>query len=439
MTETLQSSFAACSLRQPAQSQMNMLVMGHGKMGAPHLAALARFGNWMEAQHGIRLNIGVVDQDPAKLASVPAHIATYPSVDDALYHFAPQQPLHGIVAAFNDKYHADAYRAVFAKRPEVSFILAEKPITETIEETRELYPAFASRYVSLNTIINFSPAFDAYNKDKAALEAKYGALTPIGYQAVWGKDRTQDARPTIGVRSEAIHALGVVQEVLAQDHLVLNSGSLKAGYLAAGAQDVPFDADLKLQTEKLRTPVDFHCSYELPTQARRVVQYLRSAKGEVFAAEFNFDAVKQERGGALDEISFYKIDPVTGRSQLLSQHTPTSIDTGLPAGLLPNDKIGAWIGRSMTDVLDKLGRIKPSGPVNSLSHLDKAFALQEVIEGIETHNTKLAVQTGLKADPASAKANYSSVADMEPVAMRSLLTRYGVAQPAPARHISPAV
>lgn len=69
-----------------------------------------------------------------------------------------------------------------------------------------------------------------------------------------------------------------------------------------------------------------------------------------------------------------------------------------------------------------------------MSYLDKAFALQEVIEGIDTNNTKLTVQTGLKADPATAKASYSSVADgghAQPPAMR-----YGVAQPM--QHISPA-
>jgi len=417
--------------------QINMLMMGHGKMGKPHLAALLRYGQWLQAVHGVTLNVGVVEKDPVKLAAAPAGVQRFENMEDALSGFAPGLPLHGVVSAFNDRDHAPAYRRLFAQRPEVSFILAEKPITETIEEARELLPEFSKRYVSLNTIINFSPAFDVYHASKSMMETYFGPLAPIGYQSVWGKDRTQDARPSIGVRSESIHALGVIQEVLSGEDLSLVGGKMKVGYLAAGAQDVPFSVDLHLRTSRTSVPVDFDCSYELPDQSRRITQYLRSGKGEVFAAEFQFDCITQKDAGRLDQLSIFQIDPSTGHKSLLLRDAPAQVETSLPFGVMPNDKIGAWIGRSMTDVLHQQFGVMPQQPVRNMSYLNTATVMQELIETIDVSNHRLDRVFGQQADPSCNPPKYMSVDDMEPTALRLLLNRYQGTASAPKPVVMP--
>lgn len=412
---------APFALNAARQKQLNILVLGAGVMGSVHLKALERYGQWLQANHGIVLQLGVVDKDPAKLAKVSEKVSKFTTLDAALEDFAPGQPMHGMVAAFNDDQHASAFRKIFARRSEVNFILSEKPITETLAQTRELESEFNKRYVSLNTIIHFSPVFDVYNDWRHGLHD----AQVLGYTAVWGKDRTKDTRPTIGVRSESIHALGVIAEMLEGDQLQVKAARLKTGYLSPGSEDVPFDAQLVLQGRREDRKALFHCSYELPDQNRRVTQFLRDQRGLV-AAEFNFDAVKQpDQPGKLDQLRIYRLEPFVGVTALEQDLVPSRVATSLPDGVLPNDKVGAWIGRSMNDVLDKVYGIRPAAPIGNLTYLAEATALQETIESINPRQRLgMLVLAGMRADPAKTQAAFPSLNEARPAQISELLRHF---------------
>src|SRR5690606_15948204 len=104
-------------------------------------------------------DIAVVDRDPERLAALPAAIAPhrrYDSLTAALDDgFSPDVAL----MAFNDDQHFDAFRELERRAPGLKAVLSEKPLVETLEQARQLQGFFERVYLSMNTVIHFSPVF----------------------------------------------------------------------------------------------------------------------------------------------------------------------------------------------------------------------------------------------------------------------------------------
>src|SRR5262249_28742925 len=89
-------------------------------------------------------------------------------------------------------------------------ILAEKPLTADLPSAESLRTALAHHAFSMNLVERFSPVVDGYR----AWVSDNGPVTVVRAEVSWGKHRLFDPRPTMGVHSELIHGLDLVDHVL---------------------------------------------------------------------------------------------------------------------------------------------------------------------------------------------------------------------------------
>lgn len=387
---------------------LDILVLGAGVMGQRHVASLMEVAEKvLKPQFGVTLTISAVDRSGAALAKLPSDVRTFKTLEEAL---AMQKP-DAALMAFNDDQHIGAFRTLFSECPDLKAVLTEKPLTERLSEAREIEGELRKRYLSMNTVINFSPVFDRLKELMPEMATKYGVLSPLGFEAVWGKNRTADTRPSIGIPSESVHALSVVSDMFAQDGLALESGQAKNGYLSVQATDVVYEMDTVFRAAKTGLPMNFHASYVFNDQNRRVTAYYKTSSGAVLAAELEFDI--KHNGKNADSLKFYEIDAATGKAQVLLHEHPDATVTGAEQGLLRNDRITAFISLSLIDFLTPPAKRSPEFAAR-LSNLDAALQVQGEVEQISADNPRLAV-TRTDADPAKLVApKYSRLSEASP-------------------------
>lgn len=387
---------------------LNVLVMGAGVMGRRHIESLKEISEKiLEPRFGTHLDIAAVDKRPEMLAALPEGVKTFAALEDALDAQHPEIAL----MAFNDNAHRAAFQTLLARAPEVSAILSEKPLTETYAQARELEPELRKRYLSMNTVINFSPVFDRLREYLPALEKETGGLKPIGFEAVWGKDRTSDTRPTIGVPSESVHALSVVTDMFHQHSLEIEKASALRGKLTDVAPDVVYEIDATIRCGNEGLPMKFHSSYVFAQQERAVIAYYQAPDKTVFAVDLQFDVTVN--GKKTDRLQVHKISPVTGALETILDECPEHIVNGVAPGLLKNDRVTAFNSLSMLDYLTPADLRKPEVS-QRLSNLDTALEVQRQIEQISADNPAVSV-TVENADPQRLhKPKYASPALASP-------------------------
>lgn len=359
--------------------KLNILIMGAGKMGNVHLRAMLESKAKVLNPKGWDLDITIVDRSKENLDNIEGNINKYSNTEEALIL---SKKFDIAIMAFNDDQHLTEFKKLFDLQPNIQAIFSEKPLTETLSEAAELQPLLEDKYLSINTIINFSPVFDELQEATNALENKYGALTPLGFEGVWGKNRTSDTRPSIGVQSESVHALSVVSDMFAQDDLILAEGRGVKGFLSDGAQDVPHEMEATFISQDTGLKMNTHLSYGFKNQERRVTAYYATEQEQtIVAAEMEFDIRSPE--GAFDNLKIFEINNITGDAKLLGSKDLREVYNGAEAGLLSNDKVTAFINLSLTDFLAE-NRGETSSPIikNKLGNIERAMSVQKIIEQV---------------------------------------------------------
>lgn len=355
-----------------------VLVLGAGVMGERHIASLIEVSDKvLFPRYGLRLDISAVDRDAQKLQRLPAQVKKFSDIDAALADGAPQVAL----MAFNDDQHIDAFRTLFKNAPDLKAVLSEKPLTALLSEAQEIEPELRARYLSMNTVINFSPVFDRLQE----LLPSFGDVKPIGFDAIWGKNRTGDTRPSIGVPSESVHAMSVVSDMFGQGSLALETGAAKNGYLSVNATDVIYELNAQFRTEQ-GLPMRFNASYVFPEQHRRVTAWYEAPDKSLLAVELDFD-VKHE-GKNADRLRIHKVDAATGARVALVDEYPAAIVNGAADAGLKNDRITAFISLSMIDYMTPADKRDPALGLR-LSNLDAAVQIQGEVEQINRDNPRL--------------------------------------------------
>lgn len=389
MDKPLHADFQTSS--NPPQKHFDVLVLGAGVMGKRHIASLVEIADKVLAPKGITLDIAAVDRKEDIRATLPERVRFYTDLDAALAQNKP----HVAVMAFNDDQHVSAFRTLFQACPDLQAVLTEKPLTEHLREARELEPELRKRYLSMNTVINFSPVFDRLKEVMPQFETETGGFKPVGFEAVWGKNRTADTRPSIGVPSESVHALSVISDMFGHERLSLEQGQARKGYLSVQATDVIYEIESTFRSGKTGVPVQFHASYVLQDQTRRVTAFYKTPAQDIWAVEMDFDV--KHNGQNADRLRIHRIDPATGAVETRLDEYPDKIINGAAPGLLRNDRITAFNSLSMIDFLTPPQKRDPALSAR-LSNLDAALEVQAEVEQINAQNRLLQV-TQKDADP----------------------------------------
>lgn len=368
------------------QTTLHVLVLGAGLMGQRHVASLREISEKVLADKGVTLKIAAVDKNEAQLTKLPPDVARFATLEEAL---AAQKPDIALMA-FNDNQHTQAFKVLFERAPGLKAVLSEKPLTEYLADAYALEPELRKRYLSMNTVINFSPVFDRL----AELQPASG-LAPMGFEAVWGKNRTADTRPSIGIPSESVHALSVVSDMFAQGEMRLESGAAKQGDLSVNAKDVIYEMQTVFRGDT-GLPMRFHASYVFPEQQRRVTAYYAAPDDKVLAVEMDFDV--KVAGVNKDRLRIHSIDAKTGEMTTLLDEYPDKIVNGAEPGVLKNDRITAFNSLSLLDYLTPPEE-RSAALASRLSNLDAALQVQGEVEQITKDNKRLKVQPQ-DADPA---------------------------------------
>jgi len=232
------------------------------------------------------------------------------------------------------------------------------------------------RFVSLDTIIHFSPVFDRLREMTEGRD-----LTLTKFECTWTKDRTSDPRPTIGIASDIVHPLGVVSEMFRQGSVKLISGTGYQGKLSDSAPNVIFDIDTRWVTSD-NLPVILKSSYAAPEQKRQVVVHYKQADGQPLIAALDFDI-----SPGTDSLKLFSCKPngenLVERYSYISK--PEDIDTGYPTSILVPDRISAFIGWSARAYLNPSDLTATS----KISNLDAAKHIQDSIGQVNDQNSAL--------------------------------------------------
>lgn len=425
MSKPLHDDFGAQA--RPVQKHFHVLVLGAGVMGQRHIASLIEIADKVLAPQGITLDIAAVDRRDDMLKALPARVTSFADMDSAL---AAQKPDIAVMA-FNDDQHISAFRKLFAVCPDLQAVLTEKPLTEHLREARELEPELRKRYLSMNTVVNFSPVFDRLKEIMPSIDAAEGGLKPLGFEAIWGKNRTADSRPSIGVPSESVHALSIISDMFGHARLSLEQGAAKKGYLSEKAVDVIYEIDSTFRSGKTGAPVLFHASYVFDSQHRKVTAYYAAGNGDALAVELDFDV--KHNGQNADRLRIHRIDRTTGAIETLVDEHPSQIVNGAAPGLLRADRITAFNSLSMIDFLTPPQKRDPALAAR-LSNLDAALEVQAEVEQINPQNRLLKV-TAVDADPKTlGKPRYASITEADAGAVLARLAALeGLQKPPPPR------
>ncbi|MCX5207358.1 Gfo/Idh/MocA family oxidoreductase [Streptomyces sp. NBC_00237] len=129
-------------------------------------------------------------------------IPYFASLTEALDTFSPDL----VIVAVTDSAHAEILTRLKGYR---GFVLAEKPLTSLHDDLEAVTSA-------LTEVSGFAmDLVGRYSEASVALHryVHHNRLALVRAHATWGKNRINDHRPTVGVTSEVIHSLDLVQRL----------------------------------------------------------------------------------------------------------------------------------------------------------------------------------------------------------------------------------
>lgn len=326
------------------------MVIGFGYAGQRFARVLDHVGQ--DEGQPVEL-VGVVDVNPVDRGGLPA----FATVSEGLRELAPDV----VCVTVNEHQHEAVFDELADYRP--CLLLAEKPLTTDVLSATRVAKNLRGHEFSMNLVERFTPLIPRYR----AWAAEHPDLRIVRAEAHWGKHRIFDPRPTMGVLSELIHPLDLVQ------HLFLPVSS-DTVYAQAVSSDLdvsgqPRTDSIDASFDVAGVPVLLHASYAWPERVRTVAALARSGD-RLFRILFNFDQPHWD----CDRLEILEI-AANGR-----WHTVLKESTDV--GDLPEQIAG--VGKVATYVRRSLGVPVPGwpDPHDDLVDLDEALELQRLLEVI---------------------------------------------------------
>lgn len=221
-----------------------------------------------------------------------------------------------IIIAVNEYSHYYLILKIIKQAKSALKILVEKPFVENLNQLKDLmqYPNFTKHSWSLALVERFSPI----TQIAKVFVSKYLTNDNIRIEFFWGKDRSYDKRPTMGVLSEIIHPLDLCYYIFDFVPIDCYSNISYANYsIENKIKPAGIDVILK-NSHKLAIG---HASFLWPERNRQIFAFILKKKKK-FLLNLNFDVHKWD----CDSFSAYEIDQTKNEKYLLVQKLTTTHD-----------------------------------------------------------------------------------------------------------------
>jgi predicted dehydrogenase len=253
-------------------SGRGVLVVGGGYAGTRFCRAL----RFLERETDLELR-GLVDPAPSPRAADPG-LPHHRHLADAMRLARPDI----VVVAVNEYAHCEVLVELARYAPRT--ILCEKPLASSMAECARVAEALGKTRLCLNLVERFSHALEA------ALAWLRGLPPTARVERVeffWGKHRIHDPRPTIGVVSELIHPIDLVDVLVGLGDLRvlgITSSTFDLSRAALGIEDaLDFDA-----VTGAGCSVRGHVSFSWPRRQRMVTAIVRDRQ-QLYRLIIDFD------------------------------------------------------------------------------------------------------------------------------------------------------
>ncbi|MGC2378878.1 MAG: Gfo/Idh/MocA family oxidoreductase [Mycobacterium sp.] len=325
------------------------MVIGFGYAGR----RFARVLEHISRDHDLPVElVGVVERKLVEVDGLPV----FGTVAHGLRESAPDV----VCVSVNEEQHEAVFDELADYGP--SLVLSEKPLTTDLASAVRVVKNLRGHQFSMNLVERFSPLVPRFR----AWADQQPDLSVVRVEAHWGKHRIFDPRPTMGVLSELIHPLDLIQHLF----MPLDTVSVHA---QAVISDLDVTGRPRLDTidvnfDMAGSPVLLHSSYAWPDRVRTVTALVRSG-ARMFRVLFTFDQPHWD----CDSLEIREITE-DGRWRPLMQAHVDVADVPEPI---------AGVGKMHTFVRRSLGLPVPGWPdCDDLVGLDAALELQRLIEGI---------------------------------------------------------
>ncbi len=296
---------------------------------------------------------GICDTNLQALVNFDVEIPRFTSITEA-----KKSQFDVIIVCTNETAHYEILTQVVLLNPK--FIVCEKPLTSTLGEAKMLQESIPDTRICVNLIERYSPILCDY-KDWQLQNSEF---TPRRIEFFWGKNRINDHRPTMGVLSEIIHPLDLIQAIYNPQSMIIESAlGTQSNYSIH--EDGKFEAvDVILYTENY--PIIGHSSFAWPVRDRRLVVNLGS-KDSMRRVEFYFDNPKWD----CDLLKIFDITQGPYAETLLLESRYTNSD--FPPEILERNKLAIFL-KACIDSESYNSRIV---------EFAEALRLQVLLDGIE--------------------------------------------------------
>lgn len=317
----------------------------------------------MAASGEISHRVGAVcDVAPERLTALDDEVKKFTHIGEALLEINPKI----VVVTTNETTHFDVLRAVAAPN---RIIICEKPLTSTLDEANQILPDMRSTLLSLNLVERFSPIITAFRQ----WQKENLVLTCQRVEAFWGKYRIANSRPTMGVLSEIIHPIDLVDYIFGFEGWKVHSVTGTSSDFSVDRSPKHDSIDVLFKTDNF--PVLVHSSFVWPERARQIVAIMRDEAHNLYLVTFDFDNPHWD----CDQLKIYSIDATSGYRHLIYSNETRNVD--FPAELHGIHKVKEFTKASL---------LAAQGEANDerLVFLDSSIKLQTILASIEDELAK---------------------------------------------------
>nr|WP_315423525.1 Gfo/Idh/MocA family oxidoreductase [uncultured Pedobacter sp.] len=329
------------------------LIIGYGYSGKRFLQTL----NHLTNEENISFEIAIVDNNPSAFFNLDNNYGQYNEIQQALEDFIPEI----VIVAVNEKFHFSILKNL--ANSSTKLVLCEKPLVETIEQLEYLQTINFKPLLSLNLVERFSPILTEFFKWKNSL------TDPITKKVefFWGKNRVKDHRPTIGVISEIIHPLDLIQYMFGLKEIKFqNAISISSDFSVSG-EDVT--DSLNVIGKSNDCIISGHSSFVWVHRHREIIAFIRDLE-DTYRINLHFDNPRWD----CDQLI---IDKITSAGKITNILTHETTNEDFPKGLFQTYKVSKFVKHS---ILQSEG-IVSDGP--TLLNFNGAIEIQKVLYAIQ--------------------------------------------------------
>lgn len=299
---------------------MKVLIVGFGYAGKRFLRVFQSISNTSP-----NLCIELAFCDSSYEIEVPITASLFSDFESALQQFKPDV----VVVTVNETSHFP----ILEKLQDYDCtILCEKPLTETLEQAQAL-DWLRNKHLFINLVERFSPIATSLRRWIADHK-----VNVVRVESSWGKYRIYDSRPTMGVLSELIHPLDLVQYLFDLAELkVVDALGVKSQYSKDGISRLD-TVGIVLKSQHI--PVVIRSSFVWPERHRSVAALLSAGEHE-YMAVLQFDDPKWD----CDQLIIYSIDKTDGLRHVIYQESYCNED--FPPNLFGIEKVKRFVESSL--------------------------------------------------------------------------------------------